>query len=302
MKRLIELVMMFVAVFTVISCDPIEDNSLRDSKINGVGTPITAEELKAALSMTQLPNQDGVVIGDQYIIVKNSRPDIGGRWHLLRGAMEKTYGTDNDTIICSDNGDYQLYYEGISANTIVKTAPFEFTVTNVFDPWSKYFTNAVDKADKTAKKTWRFRQVSWGSVCNMGAHGGWKYTSAGYTPESNFAWWANVTLATAGDQKMVFEYDGNKLTNYKADGTVRYSGNFSFTHNQPETGVLGELITSCPVIGSSYDDEGQSTKKNNTFWLLTLTDDYITLYHPDKYKGGGDWDDSGWYVYYKCDK
>jgi len=302
MKRFIELILMFVVVSAFVSCDPIEDDSLRNSKIDKAGTAITAEQLKAALSLTQLPNQDGVVVGDQYIIVKNNRPDIGGKWHLVHGGIDKTYATDNDTIICSDNGDYELYYVGISANTVVQSDPFTFTVTNVFDPWSGYFTNAADKADKTASKTWRFRQVSWGSVCNMGAHGGWKYTSAGYTPESNFAWWANVSLAEAGDQKMVFVYDGNKLINYKADGSVRYTGTFSFTHNQPESGVLGELVTSVPVIGSGYDDEGQSTKKLNTFWLLTLTKDYITIYHPDKYKGGSDWDDCGWYAYYKSDK
>ena len=75
---------------------------------------------------------------------------------------------------------------GISANQIIKTDPVVVTVTNVFDDWSTYFTGATDKSDKSAKKTWKFREVSWGSVCNMGAHGGWKYTSAGYTPESKF--------------------------------------------------------------------------------------------------------------------
>ena len=80
------------------------------------------------------------------------------------------------------NADYSIYYMGISANQIIKTDPVVVTATNVFDDWSTYFTGATDKSDKSAKKTWKFREVSWGSVCNMGAHGGWKYTSAGYTP------------------------------------------------------------------------------------------------------------------------
>ena len=105
---------------------------------------------------------------------------------------------DNATVIMESNADYSIYYMGISANQIIKTDPVVVTVTNVFDDWSTYFTGATDKSDKSAKKTWKFREVSWGSVCNMGAHGGWKYTSAGYTPESNFAWWANVTAAEAG--------------------------------------------------------------------------------------------------------
>ena len=164
---------------------------------------------------------------------------------------------------------------GISANQIIKTDPVVVTVTNVFDDWSTYFTGATDKSDKSAKKTWKFREVSWGSVCNMGAHGGWKYTSAGYTPESNFAWWANVTAAEAGDQSMVFEFDGNKIKTY-------------------------ELITSIPTIGGNYDDNGQSVGSNK-FWLLTLDENYITIYHPGKYSGGVDWDDSGWYAYFKTE-
>ena len=44
---------------------------------------------------------------------------------------------------------------------------------------------------------------------------------------------------------------------------------------------------------------GISKGKDNVFWILTLTDEYITLYHPQKYTGGGDWDDYGWYVYYE---
>ena len=119
------------------------------------------------------------------------------------------------------NADYSIYYMGISANQIIKTDPVVVTVTNVFDDWSTYFTGATDKSDKSAKKTWKFREVSWGSVCNMGAHGGWKYTSAGYTPESNFAWWANVTAAEAGDQSMVFEFDGNKMKTYDASGNLK---------------------------------------------------------------------------------
>ena len=48
------------------------------------GTPITKEALQADISITQpFPNQDGVVEGDQYIALKNSRPDIGGSWHIF---------------------------------------------------------------------------------------------------------------------------------------------------------------------------------------------------------------------------
>jgi hypothetical protein len=296
MKTYFKYVILFAAAVTFFSCDPLEDKSNFDKD----GTSISASDLKAALSCTQLPNQDGKVIGDQYVIIKNNRPDIGGVWHLVHGDTQYTYGTDNDTIICPANGDYKLYYVGISANKVVQTEPFTFNVTNVFDEYDKYLTGAKDKSDKTAKKIWKFRVVAWGSVCNMGAHGGWKYTDAGYTPESNFAWWNNVSsIDKIGDQSMSMVYDGGKLLTYKPNGDSVGSGSFSYTHNSPEKGVIGELVTSIPVIGHEHDDEGQNNTKN-TFWILTLTDNYMTLYHPDKYKGGVDWDDSGWYVYYEA--
>ena len=195
------LIAMLASAFIVTACDPIEDEDLRDKYVTDAGTPITKEALQAAISITQpFPNQDGAVEGDQYIALKNE----GSK-------QSKTLVTDNATVIMESNADYSIYYMGISANQIIKTEPVVVTVTNVFDDWSTYFTGATDKSDKSAKKTWKFREVSWGSVCNMGAHGGWKYTSAGYTPESNFAWWANVTAAEAGDQSMVFEFDGNKM-------------------------------------------------------------------------------------------
>lgn len=168
------LIAMLASAFIVTACDPIEDEDLRDKYVTDAGTPITKEALQAAISITQpFPNQDGVVEGDQYIALKNSRPDIGGSWHIEWGGegskQSKTLVTDNATVIMESNADYSIYYMGISANQIIKTDPVVVTVTNVFDDWSTYFTGATDKSDKSAKKTWKFREVSWGSVCNMGS-------------------------------------------------------------------------------------------------------------------------------------
>ena len=99
---------------------------------------------------------------------------------------------------------------------------------------------------------------------------------------------------------MVFEFDGNKMKTYDASGNLKAEGTFSFTHEKQEDGVLGELITSIPTIGGNYDDNGQSVGSNK-FWLLTLDENYITIYHPGKYSGGVDWDDSGWYAYFKTE-
>jgi len=300
MKNIRSLVFLAAIASFSVACNPLEDDSLRDKFIVNAGTPITKAALSAAISVTQpFSNGDGVVMGDQCVVIKNKRPDIGGAWHIGWGIGEKILNTDHDTLYYEANGKFKIYYVGISENQIVNSDTIEVTVTNVFDPWAGYLTGAVDKSNKTAAKTWGFREVSWGSVCNMGAHGGWKYTSAGYTPESNFAWWGSVSYAQAGDQTMKFEYNDSKMTTYKADGSVKASGAFGFIHNIPEAGVLGTLVTTAPTIGASYDDCGQGS--NNNFYLLTLTKDYITVYH-NGWGGAADWDDCGWYAYFMAKK
>lgn len=126
------------------ACDPIEDEDLRDKYFTNPGTPITKAELQAAISVTQpIPNTDGAIEGDQYVHIKNSRPDIGGVWHIKpQGKAELTVVTDNDTIVLTENLDYQIYYVGISANQIIITDPVSITVTNVFDEWSNFLTGA----------------------------------------------------------------------------------------------------------------------------------------------------------------
>lgn len=293
------LIGMLACMSVFAACDPIEDESLRDDYQNA-GTPITKEELQAAISVTQpYPNQEGVVEGDQYVVLKNSRPDVGGVWHAEWTTGVKIVGSENTTLIYEKNGTFNIWYEGISANQIITTDPVTVTVTNVFDEWDGLFTGATDKADKTAKKTWTFRAIetkNYGlSVCNMGAFGAWNY----YPPESDNVWWSSYTPEQAGPQKMVFEYDGNKMTTYDADGNEMNVGSFGYTHNVPFNGVLGELVTTVPVIGSEYDEcTERPNMEQNTYWILTLTDEYITLFKPyDDTRE--EWASSGWYVYYQ---
>lgn len=301
MKRILFIHSIAMAVFCLTACTAKEDTYLREKYIEKAGTPVSKEVLQNAITVSQpFPNKEGQVKGDQYVVIKNKRPDIGGVWHLGWGGGEKTIVTDNDTVVYESNGNFQIYYTGLSANTRVSTDPISITVTNVFDQWSGYLTGAKDKADITAEKKWKFRNVSWGSVCNMGAYGGWKYTSAGYVPESNFMWWANVTEATVGNQYMTFKFNGNKLAVYKADGSLAGEGSYAFNHTVADQLVMGELITSKPIIGGNYDECGQNNTSNK-FWILTLNEDYLTIFHPVKYTGGVDWDDYGWYAYFKAE-
>lgn len=301
MKTIKIFMALLAGAIIVTACDPIEDQELRDKYVKGAGSPIAKETLQAAISVTQpIPNEEGKVEGDQYVVLKNSRPDIGGTWHIEwisnGNVQSKIYGTDNDTIIMESNNEFSIYYTGISANQMVKTDPVKITVTNVFDEWDGFLTGAKDKSDKAATKTWKFREDKWGLVCFMGAYGYWKY----YEPEISHgnAWWGQTTLAQAGDQKMIFEYDENKMTTYSASGTVKNAGGFSYSHNIPDEKVLGELTTTVPLIGSEFDDNGQN-KTSNKFWVLTLTDEYMTLFHPGKYTGGTDWNDDGYCVMFK---
>jgi len=84
------------SVAVLCACDPIEPKS----DFGKGGTPITSEELTAALEVKQLPNEEGKVEGDQYIIVKNNRPAAGGatmerraRFNLEK-VTRKTYTQD----------------------------------------------------------------------------------------------------------------------------------------------------------------------------------------------------------------
>jgi hypothetical protein len=264
--------------------------------VTNAGDPISVAELDAALEVSQpYPNQEGVEQGDQYIHLKNKRPEIGGTWHV----GSKSYLTDDKIIVAEANGVYDVWYSAVSNGKIVNSTPVQVTVTNVFDPWMGLFTGAESKADMTATKEWGFRS-DLSAVCDMCAHGWWKATSAGYTPESfsGVTWWNNITFDAAGDQRMVFAVDGNKLTTFDAAGTQMNEGTFAFSHEQPEDLVQGLLTTTCPIIGSEFDDNGQGD--NNRFYILTLTDKYMTLYQWESANPGEDWGDCSWRVVYEA--
>ena len=286
------------ATLFCVACDPIEDESLRDKYYKNPGTPIAKAELQAALSITQpIANSDDKVEGDQYVVLKNSRPDVGGVWHIGTSTGEKTFGSDDFTYIYESNGTFNIYYVGISANQKVQTDPVTVTITNVFDQYESWLTGAKDKTDKSAKKTWEFAPTSFGDVCHMGAYGAWKYMASENT---GIKWWGGVTLAVAGEQTMVFEYDGSVFKTFNADGSERNAGKFGVTHTEADKAVLGELVTTIPLPAGNYDDLGQKTGQNNTFWIVTFTENKLSVFHPDTYSGGGDWENYGWYGFYKA--
>lgn len=278
------------------ACTPIEDQELRDKYVTNAGDPITVAELDAALEVSQpYPNTETAIEGDQYVHLKNKRPEIGGTWHV----GGKTYLTDDKIVVVEANGVYDVYYSAVSNGKIVNSTPIQITVTNVFDPWMGYLTSAKDKADMSATKEWGFR-TDLSAICDHCAHGWWKYGSAGYTPESfsGITWWGAVDFATAGDQRMVFAVDGNKMTTFDAEGVQMGEGKFEFTHDQPEDGVMGLFKTTTPTIGAEFDDNGQGD--DNTFYILTLTEKYMTLYQWESATPGGDWGDCSWRVVYEA--
>lgn len=272
------------------ACTPIEDQELRDKYVTNAGDPIAVAELDAALEVSQpYPNQDGVIEGDQYIHLKNKRPEIGGTWHV----GSKSYLTDDKIVVAEANGVYDVWYSAVSNGKIVNSTPVQVTVTNVFDPMVGMLTSAQDKTDKTASKEWGFR-TDLSFVCDMAAHGWWKY----YAPEYDVSigWWGITDFAAAGDQRMVFSADGNKLTTFDATGAVKNEGTFEVSHEQPEDGVLGLFKTTVPVIGSEFDESGIS---ENNFYILTLTEQYMTIYHAPA-SPPGDWEDASWRVCYEA--
>lgn len=275
------------------ACTPIEDNELRDKYVTNAGDPISVAELDAALEVSQpYPNTETAIEGDQYIHLKNKRPEIGGTWHV----GNKSYLTDDKIIVVEANGVYDVYYSAVSNGEIVNSTPVQVTVTNVFDPMVGILTSAQDKTDKTASKEWGFR-TDLSFVCDMAAHGWWK----SYAPEYDVAigWWGQTDFATAGDQRMVFAVDGNKLTTFDATGAVKNEGTFEVSHEQPEDGVMGMFKTNIPVIGSEFE-QGGLTGGDEIFYILTLNEKYMTLYQWESSNPGLDWDDCNWRVVYEA--
>lgn len=299
----------------LMACNPIEDQTLRDKYYTNAGTPITPAELTKHLTVTQPGETNDVVV------LVNDAPSIGGVWHLTTATGESIVKSDNATYTYTSNGEFEVYMVAPSAGKLVESEHFPITVTDVYDPYVGMLTGAVDKFDKTAKKTWGFRPVTGGGaditnpaeqaggyVAAMFAYGYWKYYPA-HKVDGN-AWWGQYTFGDAGDQKMVFEYDGT-LTTYAPDGTQMNKGAYAVVHeapdmasndNYPDGGpVIGMITTTCPIIGSESDDEGQAG--GTTFWITHLDSDYLSVFHFGNPAGvGGDWDDAGWGAFYKAVK
>ena len=178
------------------------------------------------------------------------------------------------------------------------------SVSIVFLESSTWLTGAVDKADKTASKVWGLRKDC-GKVCDMCAHGYWKYASAGYTPESftGISWWAAFSFEDVGDETMEFFYDGSKAVSYDKNGNKRGTygeGHFDYAEDHPEDAVVGVLKTDVMIPAQGKSDCGVS----GAYYVLRLTDKYMTLYDPSwcAWGAGGDWDDCGWRVVLEAQK
>lgn len=303
MKTLRIYIAFLIAIFLgVIACDPVEDESLRKKYYDNAGSPITKAELESIISVSQpIANSDDKVEGDQYVVLKNSNPKIAGVWHIQTAIGTDKTNTDNDTIIYTTNGTYKIYFEALSAHQTIQTDPVYVEVTNCFDPWETLLTGAQNKTDKEAKKTWEF----WPSPNNQvvyfnGMYGNWKYYDINRIHEGLNSWDGGGTkYPAAGNYTMLFEFDGRKMTTYNPDGTVLKQGNYAFTDIMHTENMLGELITTVPLIGSQTSWAGVGTM--NSFWLLQFDEEYMAVAHPDPnwVNGGDDWDYSSWYGFYK---
>ena len=299
MKKIKIYIALVVGLFCMIACNPIEDMSLVEEHFDNVGDPISKAELEAAISVTQpIANEDGKVEGDQYVVLVNKRPDIPGVWHVQMNTGTKIFGTDQDTVVYTANGDYSIHFVARSANTTVQTDPFSISVTNCFDEWDNYFTGAVDKSDRGAKKVWEYWEGPTGLVYYNGMYSNWRHFAISDIHMGKNSWGPITTKEQAGDYTMVFEYEGSKLTIYNPDGTVNKAGNFAYTHEVPDEGVVGELKTTIPIAGSQT--AWTATGDDNTFWLIQLDEKHMVVVLPqDGWEPVNFWDYSSWYAFYK---
>lgn len=311
MRKNITIIATFAAVLGLIACNPIEDQTLRDKYITNAGAPMTSAELTSHLSVLQNGETDDV------ISVACDDPSIGGVWHFQTAAGDAIIKSDKGSYTYTANGDFDVFMVAPSAGKLVESEHFKVTVSDVYDPWVGMLTGAKDKFDKGASKTWGFRPVTGagadtddpsGYICAMSAYGFWKWYAP--TTVTGQAWWGQVNYATAGDQTMKFTYSGTKLETFSADGSLMNAGGFAVGHTpidaspiQTGKGVpqMGTFTATCPIIGSEFDDYGQSG--TTTFLLITLDENFMTLAHYPSLascSAGLDWNDAVWISYYKA--
>lgn len=296
MKTKLYIFALAVTLLGMVACDPIEDSELRD-KFAKAGTPITSEALTAALSVTQpIPNSDDKVEGDQYVVLKNSRTDIPGTWFVETVTGVTQSHTDRDTIIYTANNTYNIYFVGLSEKKAVRSETFTVTVTNCFDEYMTFLSGAKDKADKTAKKTWKL--LNHPMAFYNGMYGAWKYYDM-VPGQSNYQGGASVLKDVDFAKYMVFEIEGGKFTVYNGTGTVLSTGGWGFTHNDKGEKIAGELICSTGLIAT--EKAWQAFKGTSTpYYILSLDEDNMILSLPGTYNlgGGADWDyDASYYFF-----
>ncbi|MDR1526490.1 MAG: hypothetical protein LBS46_02330 [Dysgonamonadaceae bacterium] len=277
------------------ACDPIEDTSLRN-EFAKTGTPVTSAELTKALSVTQpIPNSDDKVEGDQYVVINNARKDIAGTWFVNTPTGIKQYHTDYDTIVYAANGTYDIYFVGLSEKQAVRSETFTISVTNCFDEYMTFLSGAKDKADKTAKKTWKL--LNHPLAFYNGMYGAWKYYDM--TPgQSNYQGGGSVLTADDFGKYMVFEIADSKLTIYDKNNAVLNTGGWGFSHDDRGEQIAGEVIASVPLIATEkrwQNFAGTSTP----YYILSIDSNTMILCLPGTYnRTGEDWDyDASYYFF-----
>ena len=114
MKKL-KLFIAAAALVSFMACNPIEDLSLREQYVVKAGTPITSAELTSALTVAQ----EGAT--NDIVTLKNNRTDVGGAWHVGTAMGETIIKNDQYTYVYESNGNFEIYYVGISEGKIVES-------------------------------------------------------------------------------------------------------------------------------------------------------------------------------------
>ena len=284
------------------ACNPIEDESLRKKYFENAGTPVSVEELNAALSVTQpFENRKGIEEGDQYVVLRNNRPDIGGVWRYETPIGVKALNSDHDTILYTSNGTFDIYYLAVSENQTVKSKTFTIEVTNFFDEYDWLLSGAEDQFEVDAKKAWKLLLAP--DVAYNGMYGNWKY----YDPRPGLNKWGTVNITMAmREQTLVFEFKNHKVVTYSGSGEVIAEGNWAYSHEDRGEKILGELFSTIPVPGQdvSYFQGGPSEFLGVTtpYWIVRIAEDDLVLVFPSTYNRDPetteDWDIDATYFFF----
>lgn len=275
MKRFIAYITILISIFTLVSCEPIEDRL-------DIGGAISAEQLDVTATPLVVNGK-----ATNKIILNNTSPVLSS-WNYGIGTTEKK----TDTVLMVVAGESEIIFTGRNPDGSEITKTLKVNVEDMRFPvppeWG--FLTAGSEREWEWDDT---KPAVWGN-------GGYL---ANYAP----GWWT-VPLADINGQspnegagaKMIFSLKNAIFTKVKSDGTTE-KGTFSFNMDTKKLNSSGAVwakgtltLKGTTVLNGISPNEGNA--KVYEYDILVLDNKQMVLAHPEP--NAGEWG-TAWFWMFK---